>query len=186
MKFWEKCIIAVLTVVFVASLAWATGSFYWKDTFAGLDGIADSAGDRGVVIDTGGVTTFYYNAGAGWIPGYITGRMIVVSKSAAYTLGTDNPNELYRAIVYATATMTLTLPALTANSVGANFCVVAIGASTVTVDPNIADGIRLNGGTRATDGNYVISGGAAGETMCFVADSTAGWTAAGDSTWTAQ
>jgi len=177
----KKLLGIILMLLFSTSLYAA--NFYWKDTFAGLDALTDSNGDRGVVLDSSGVMSFYTNDGTGWTKVYVTGRMQVVEKSTAYTLGADNDNEPYRGQVFITGTMTLTLPAV---AVGMNFCVTAIGAVTVTIDPNANDGIRLNGSTRATDGNYIISGGAAGETICLIGDSAAGWTAIGDSTWTAQ
>jgi hypothetical protein len=182
MKFWEKCIIAVITVVFAASLAWATGSFYWKDTFAGLDGLADSAGDRGIVGTSGGRFSFYTNDGAGWTQGDLTGGIPIINKSTAYTIGTDDATEAYGGLVRVTAAATMTLPAVV---IGMNVCVYSTTAATVRVDPNASDGIILNGAARQTDGVDIYSDSTAGAFICLFGDSADGWTTLGRSgTWT--
>jgi len=184
-----KKFLGIIMVLFFASSAFAA-NFYWKDTFAGLDALTDSSGDRGVVIDSSGLATFYYNTGSGWIVSSLTGGVTVVSKSAAYTLGTDNPAEAYGGMFFNTATMTLTLPEVTTTTVGMNFCAEVVGNYTLTIDPNANDGIILtdSSGTRGTNGNYISNTSAStGDMICLITDSASGWATVGSrGTWAAQ
>jgi len=121
--------------------------------------------------------------------GIISGKIGVISKGAAYTLGTDSAKELYGYMVIATAAMTLTLPNIdAANGVGQSVCIYSTGANVIRVNPGDADKIRLNG-TLGAAGVDIYSAGAAGNFICLVvtdfATDVAHWTTLGSSgTWT--
>jgi len=192
----KKILGIILVILFSTSLYAA--NFYWKDTKSGLDGISGAAsGDRGVVIDTNGIMSFYLHNGTQWNLVSVTGGIINITKSSAYTLGTSDIREAYGGMVTATATMTLTLPEVVASNPtssqvtqGASFCGMVIGAYTLTIDPNANDGIILtdSSGTRGTNGNYISNTSAAtGDMICLFADSASGWTTLGSrGTWAAQ
>ena len=181
MKLWEKCLVAFLVVAFVGSIAWAAGSFYWKDTFTALDGVADSSGDRGLVIDTSGLTSFYYNGGAGWTIGDLTGGVPVLSKSSAYTVGTTNAVEGYGSVFFVTAAAVITLPTAVG---GMSTCVYSTTANTVSVKANTGDIIWLDGVT--TDaGDKISSASAVGDFVCVIAVDATNWRTLGRSgAWT--
>jgi hypothetical protein len=182
MKIWKQFLISMLAAMFVASIAWAAGNFYWKDTFTALDAIADSAGDRGIVIQSDGLVAFYYNGGAGWTIGDLSGGTQVINQGVSYTLGTDDPLEAYGSIVRVTAAATITLPAVV---IGMTTCVYSTTAATVRINPNASDGIILNGAARQTDGVDIYSSSGAGDFICLFGDSADGWTTLGRSgTWT--
>jgi hypothetical protein len=113
----------------------------------------------------------------------------VVSKGESATLSVAEMNSS----VYVTAAATLTLPEVVASSPSATqvtpgtmVCVYSTGANVVRINPNDADGIRMNSATRGTNGVDIYSAGAAGNFICIQADSASGWTTWGASgTWTA-
>ena len=108
--------------------------------------------------------------------GNITGRVPIVSKSAAYTLGTDSLLEPYGSIVMLTGDATvLTLPAVVA---GMSVLVYSADNNTKRVDPNANDGIVIDG-ARNTDGKYIQLSAGIGNFVSLFADSSAGWSVLG-------
>lgn len=113
--------------------------------------------------------------------GTINGGLLILSKSANYTLGTGSASEAYGGVVYATATMTLTLPAV---ADGMHGCIYSTTAAAVHVDPNASDRFILDG-TALADGDKLTSASGAGDYICWAYDSASGyatWGRAG--TWT--
>ena len=109
--------------------------------------------------------------------GTIQGDLKVVNKAANATLTAAEINSM----VFVTATATITLPAVT---IGTSVCVYSTTAAAVHVDVNASDRTRLDG-TALADGDKVTSASAAGDFICMVGDSAAGWTTLGRSgTWT--
>jgi len=66
----------------------------------------------------------------------------------------------------------MTLPAV---EIGRRLCVYGVDANEIRVDPNAADRIRLDGADM-TDGKYIASTSTAGDFVCLLGDSAAGWT----------
>ena len=120
--------------------------------------------------------------------GVISGKINVISKAAAYTLGTDSTDELYGCMTIATTAMTLTLPNVDAASgTGQSVCMYSTTASVIRVNPNDADKIRLSG-TLGASGVDIYSAGAAGNFICLMvtdfATDVAHWTTLGSQgTW---
>jgi hypothetical protein len=111
----------------------------------------------------------------------ISGKTGIISKAAAYTLGTDDSNEAYGYTLLVTSTATITLPAVVQ---GMSVLVYSTTAAAVSVDPNPSDRIILNG-TALTGGNKVTSASGAGDFIYLFADSGDGWTTLGRSgLWT--
>ena len=111
------------------------------------------------------------HAGSFTTSGYLSGKVPVLSVSDNTTL-TDAQG--HWTMVFVSAARTITLPSVSGS--GYLVCVQAIGAVVVDVKPNAADGIRLNGETRDTNGDAVYSSGAAGDEICVISDSASGWT----------
>ncbi len=106
-------------------------------------------------------------------------RVVTKTTSGNYTIGTTNPRELYGGVIYVTGAATLTIPAAAA---GMNFTVITIGAVAVSVDPNAADLIVLDG-TALSDGDKITNLSTAGDIAVFsyydatgFHASTNGWT----------
>lgn len=85
----------------------------------------------------------------------------------------------YGSVHYVNATATITLPAVVD---GTSFTIVAIGAVTITVDPNASD-LIVRDGTAQTDGVTIVSPGAAGDIATFTYYDATGWYASTNS-WT--
>ena len=131
------------------------------------------------------IETAYTNAieadGGIAVTGVISGKTGIISKSAAYTLGTDDSDESYGYTVLVTSAAVITLPAVVA---GMSVLVYSTTAAAVSVDPNPSDRIILNG-TALTGGNKVTSASGAGDFIFLFADSANGWTTLGRSgLWT--
>jgi hypothetical protein len=94
--------------------------------------------------------------------------------AASYTVGTTDANELYGGTIYVTGAATITIPAVAA---GASFTVVTIGAVAVSVDPNAADLIYLDGVALA-DGDKITNLSTAGDIAVFTYYDATGWYAA--------
>lgn len=94
--------------------------------------------------------------------------------SSNYTIGTDNALELYGGMIYATAAITLTIPAVTA---GMSFTVQTIGAVAVSVDPNASD-LLVRDGTAQADGEKVTNLSTAGDIAVFTYYDATGWAVA--------
>jgi hypothetical protein len=91
--------------------------------------------------------------------------------SANYTVGTTNPMELYGGIIYVDTAATITIPAVAA---GASFTVITVGAVAVSVDPNAADLIVLDG-VPLSDGDKVTNLSTAGDIAVFSYYGASGW-----------
>lgn len=84
-------------------------------------------------------------------------------------------------VALVTAAATPKLPPVAA---GSSLLVYSTGANIISVDPDDADRIRLDGAA-LTDGHKITSPGAAGDFVMLYADGTDGWTVIGRSgTWT--
>ena len=108
------------------------------------------------------------------ITGIISGAVGVITKSGAYTLGTDSVRELKGYLVLATAAMTLTLPDM---AIGDSFCAMARDDNEVlTIDAHANDSITLcptadtcaKGVAGATVVNTVAAATGAGNYLCFL------------------
>lgn len=108
-------------------------------------------------------------------------RAIVTKNTAAsYTIGTTDPRELYGGVIYVTGAATITVPAVAA---GASFTVITIGAVAVSVDPNAADLIYLNG-TALADGDKITNASTTGDMAVFTYYDSTGWVAQTNTGWT--
>jgi hypothetical protein len=108
----------------------------------------------------------------------VTGTAVKVT-AASYTAGTTDPKELYGGVIYVTGAATITLPAV---AVGASVTVITIGAVAVSVDPNAADLIYLDG-TALSDGDKITNTSTAGDMAVLTYYDGTGWYAATDG-WT--
>jgi len=106
-------------------------------------------------------------------------EVIIKSTAANYTVGTTDPRELYGGIIYVTAAATITLPAV---AVGASVTVITIGAVAVSVDPNAADLIYLDG-VALSDGDKITNTSTAGDIAVLTYYDATGWYASTNS-WT--
>jgi hypothetical protein len=106
-------------------------------------------------------------------------EIVVKSTAANYTIGTTDPRELYGGVIYVTAAATLTIPAVAA---GASFTVITIGAVAVSVDPNAADLIYLDG-VALSDGDKITNTSTAGDIAVLTYYDATGWVAITNS-WT--
>ena len=106
--------------------------------------------------------------------GIVSGTIGVITKSGAYTLGTDSANEVNGYLMLATAAMTLTLPDM---AVGQSFCVMSRDDNKVlTIDAHANDSITLcptadtcaKGTAGATVVNTVSATDGAGNYICFL------------------
>lgn len=94
----------------------------------------------------------------------VPGTAIATYKTGVnYTIGTEDPAELYGGIIYVTAACTLTVPAIKANM---NFTVISEGAFAVSVDVNASDKIVRDGVVQA-DGEKITSPGAVNDMAVF-------------------
>ena len=88
------------------------------------------------------------------------------------------------AMIWVTAAGKVSLPAVAANIYGASACIYSTTAAAVVVDVNALDRIVLNG-VALDDGDSILSASGAGDFICLIADSVAGWTTMGRSgVWT--
>ena len=106
-------------------------------------------------------------------------KVVTKSTAASYTIGTTNSRELYGGVIYVTGAATITIPAV---ADGASFTVITIGAVAVSVDPNAADLIMLDG-TALADGDKVTNTSTAGDIAVFTYYDATGWYCASN-TWT--
>ena len=86
-------------------------------------------------------------------------KLISTTKSAAYTIGTDDADEAYGGVIYVTAAATITIPAI---AEGMNFTVAVIGDVAVSVDPNANDRMYLDG-TLLADGDKATNTSKSGD-----------------------
>jgi len=106
-------------------------------------------------------------------------QIVTKSTAANYTIGTTDSRELYGGTIYVTGAATITIPAVAA---GASFTVITIGAVAVSVDPNAADLIYLDG-TALADGDKVTNTSTAGDVAVFTYLDGTGWYASTNA-WT--
>ena len=111
------------------------------------------------------------NTGDQDLSGLATKSIATAVKSAAYTVGTDNANEAYGGVVYASSTGTITLPAI---ATGMSVSIIADAAVVVTIAPNGSEIIRENG----VDGSTVATSGTIGEIIVLTYHSAGKWYAA--------
>ena len=102
----------------------------------------------------------------------------VVNKSTATTLTDDEMD----GVVFVSDAVKTDLPAV---EIGQTVCFYSTTAATIIIDPNANDGIVLEGASRLTDGNTIENtSAAAGDFVCLIGDSAAGWTTLGiNGTW---
>jgi hypothetical protein len=114
-------------------------------------------------------------------PGGADGTVLVAAAitGSPTTLTYTQCNAYAHYITNAAAT-TVNLPAVSTVANGAFFLIYAKTAYVVTVDPNAADRIILNG-TVQSDGVTVYSSGVAGDYISFHKDGVDGWTIVGRS-----
>ena len=103
--------------------------------------------------------------------GLLSGGVVTNSKSANYTVGTDNAAESYGGIIYVTSAATITAPAV---ATGMSFHVITIGATAVSVDVNASDRMYLDG-TALDDGDKATNTSTTGDMISFYYESAAGW-----------
>ncbi len=106
--------------------------------------------------------------------------LVTKNTAASYTVGTTNANEFYGGVIYVTGAATITIPAVAA---GASFTVITIGAVAVSVDPNAADLIYLNG-TALADGDKITNASTTGDMAVFTYYDGTGWVAMTNTGWT--
>ena len=94
--------------------------------------------------------------------------------ATSYTLGTTSETELYGGTVLVTGAATLTLPAVSTLASCARFAVIVQGAVAVSVDPNAADRLRVDG-TAFADGEQATNQSTSGDSLMCRYESSAGW-----------
>lgn len=97
----------------------------------------------------------------------------VKTTAVNYTIGTTSAQELWGGVIFVTGACTLTIPAVVA---GQSFTVITEGAVAVSVDPDAADLIVLDG-TALADGDKITNLSTAGDMAVFVARDATGWSA---------
>lgn len=98
-------------------------------------------------------------------------RIATKVATGSYTIGTDDPGELYGGTIYVTSAATITIPAVAS---GAHFRVITIGATAVSVDPNASDLIYLDG-TALDDGDKITNASTTGDIAEFYYYDATGW-----------
>ncbi|MDX9896613.1 MAG: hypothetical protein RBS34_14285 [Desulfofustis sp.] len=98
-------------------------------------------------------------------------RATTASKSAAYTIGTDNAKEAYGGTIYVTGAATITAPAV---ATGMSFTVITIGAVAVSLDVNASDRMYLDG-VALDDGDKATNTSTTGDMITCAYESAAGW-----------
>lgn len=94
------------------------------------------------------------------------------TKSAAYTIGTDDPAECYGGVIYVDTAATIT--ACTIDATNMYFTVISQVAGVVILEVDNADRMRLDG-TALDDGDVADSTGASGDFIVCSKESAAGW-----------
>lgn len=142
----------------------------------------DTATDNQIEIGTSsGVTELSFAALNLITTGTINGKTYQATYGTGQAL---SDKEVSGSIIYVSAAVTITLPAVSSCGIGSSVVIYSTGANTVTVDVDAGDRIVLDG-TALDDGDTIDSAGAAGDFICLVADSADGWRTLGRSgTWT--
>lgn len=142
--------------------------------------IQESDSDQRIIQPNQVVFAFYNHGQDAWEYSVVRSTDLVVnSKSAAYTVGADNEDELYGGVIYVTSTATITLPPV---AEGQFFTIETIGAVAVTINPDDADLIYLDG-TALDDGDSILNGSTAGDTASIKYFGASGWSASTNA-WT--
>ena len=99
-------------------------------------------------------------------------RVTTNSKSANYTIGTDDAKECYGGVIYVTSTCDITACDNLAD--GMSFSVITIGATQVDVDVQSDDRMYLDG-TALDDGDKASNTSTTGDSIVCTYESAAGW-----------
>lgn len=94
------------------------------------------------------------------------------SKSANYTIGTDDPRECYGGVIYVTGAATIT--ACDNLHAGMGFTVITIGAIAVSLDVQ-ADDRQILDGTALDDGDKATNTSTTGDLIVCTYESASGW-----------
>lgn len=94
-----------------------------------------------------------------------------VTTATDYTIGTGSVNECYGGTIFVTGAATITGCTVAPNM---EFTVVTVGDVAVSMDPNAADRVILDG-TALADGDKVTNQSTSGDTLYCKADSVAGY-----------
>lgn len=104
--------------------------------------------------------------------GFLNGGVVIIVKSSAYTIGTDDSKEAYRFIMFVSGTTEVILPAVGSGKGG---CIYSTDATVKTISPNASDRLRIDWVALADD-TSIVSDGTIGVYACLVYDSADGWT----------
>ena len=108
----------------------------------------------------------------GVLYGYVsTHSTETTSKTAAYTIGTDDDRESYGGVIYVTTAAIITADAI---SSGMSFTIVTIGAIAVSLDVNASDKMYLDG-VLLDDGDKATNTSTTGDIITCVYFSADGW-----------
>lgn len=144
----------------------------------------DTATNNEVSINTHsstGTTQINFNALNVVTTGTIAGGISSTTDADGMSQGEMTAAGMYGEMYFATGAGTWNLPAI---ATGMNFCIYSTTAAAVVLNPDDADRIILNGSAQA-DGATITSASAAGDFICLMVDSAAGWVTLGRSgTWT--
>lgn len=147
-----------------------TGNAATVTTNANLTGVVTSVGNATAIADA--ALSIAKTSGLQAALDSKAGKAVPVKVTASnYTVGTTDPNELYGGVIYVTAAATLTLPAVVS---GASFTVITVGAFAVSVDPNAADLIVLDG-TALSDGDKITNLSHTGDVAVLTYYDATGW-----------
>ena len=94
--------------------------------------------------------------------------------TGSYTVGTTNPLECYGGVIYVSGAATIVAPTVTA---GMAFTVITVGNVAVSVDPNAADLISLDG-VALSDGDKITNLSTSGDIATITYYDATGWYAA--------
>jgi hypothetical protein len=132
-----------------------------------------------ISLTTGTHVLVWRYINAAWVLGD-TGTVSVPVDTATYAASqTLTATECYGYVVYVTGAATITLPVV---ADGMSVTVITIGAVAVSIDPNIADKIWLDG-TALDDGDKITNASTAGDIAVLTYYSALGWYASTNS-WT--
>lgn len=98
-------------------------------------------------------------------------KLVTKQTATSYTSGTTNALENYGGVIYVTGAATITLPAV---ADGMSVTIITIGAVAVSVDPNAADLIYLDG-TALDDGDKITNLSTAGDIAVLTYYDATGW-----------
>lgn len=152
-------------------------------TFSGQseDLVVTPSADTWTLSSSTGVTTISAGSLNLATTGTITGGIASNTDADGMTQGEMTTAGIYGVMYFAGGAGTWNLPAV---ATGASLCVYSTTAAAIVINPDNADRIILDG-TALADGDSITSASAAGDFICIMADSAAGWVTLGRSgTWT--